>query len=61
MIKLQGEKSLGQDIIMSCNKVSATCEVQVLESNILWKPGEHVIYHCYLLDYKIKYAGYRWR
>lgn len=41
--KTQGEKSLGQDIIMSCSKVSAKCEVQVLESNILWKPGEHVI------------------
>ena len=36
---------------MSCSKVSAKCEVQVLESNILWKPGEHVIQQCYLFDH----------
>ena len=33
--KTQEEKSLGQDIIMSYHKVSAKCEAQVLESNIL--------------------------
>lgn len=33
--KTQGETSVGQDIIMSCHKVSAKCEVHVLESNIL--------------------------